>query len=260
MRRREFITLLGGAAAAWPLAASAQRPAMPVIGYLSARSPTDVQYLLTAFQQGLSEAGYVEGRNVALEYRFAHNDSNRLPELAADLVSRRVNVIAAVNGIASAIVAKAATSTIPIVFAQGADPVALGLVASLNKPGGNVTGVTFLNNTLMPKLFQWLHELIPDPSIIAMLVNPTNASAEADTKAAYQAADTLGRKLVVVKPAPKASSMRSLEPSCNDGSKPFSLSRTPILTITRSRLPTSRPATHCQRSRQGVSSPRLAAS
>jgi putative ABC transport system substrate-binding protein len=122
-----------------------------------------------------------------------------LPALAADLVSHRVNVIAAVNATVSAIAAKAATSTIPIVFAHGADPVALGLVASLNKPGGNVTGVTFLNNTLMPKLFQWLHELIPDPGVIAMLVNPTNATAETDTKDVSRAADTLGRKLVVVK-------------------------------------------------------------
>ena len=172
MKRREFMALLGGAAA-WPLAASAQQPAMPVIGYLSARSPTDVGYLLAAFQRGLGELDYAEGRNVAFDYRWANNQIDQLPALAADLVRQQVSVIAAVNATASALAAKAATSTSPLVFAQGADPIALGLVASLKRPGSNVTGVTFLNNTLIPKQLEWLHELVPGPGVIALLMNPT---------------------------------------------------------------------------------------
>jgi len=196
--RRKFLATLGGAAAAWPLAASAQQPAMPVIGYLSARSPTDVGYLLAAFQRGLGELDYAEGRNVAFDYRWANNQIDQLPALAADLVRQQVSVIAAVNATASALAAKAATSTIPIVFAQGADPIALGLVASLKRPGSNVTGVTFLNNTLIPKQLEWLHELVPSPGVIALLMNPTNAAATLGMKDAYRAADVLGRKLIVV--------------------------------------------------------------
>jgi len=197
MRRRDFIKGISGSAAIWPLAARAQQSAMPVVGYLSARSPTDVGYLLVAFQRGLGEVGYAEGRNVAFEYRWANNHVDQLPALATQLVQKRVSVIAAVNATASALAAKAATSTIPIVFVQGADPITLGLVTSLNKPSANVTGVTFLNNTLIPKQLEWLCEFIPSPGVIALLRNPTNADI-AEIKDAHLAADALGRKLIVV--------------------------------------------------------------
>jgi putative ABC transport system substrate-binding protein len=174
MRRRDFTMLLGGAAA-WPLAARAQQ-AIPVIGFLSARTPQSDADLLAAFRQGLGEAGYVENKNVAIQYRFADGQYEQLPAMAADLVSRQVTVIISAGFTQSA--AREATATIPIVFASAADPVKIGLVASLNRPGGNLTGVTNLNVVVVPKLLELLHELVPTATIIGLLVNPTDSGAE----------------------------------------------------------------------------------
>jgi ABC-type uncharacterized transport system substrate-binding protein len=172
MRRREFITLLGGAAAAWPLAVRAQQAAMPVIGFMSGRSPEDSSYLVAAFRQGLSEGGFVEGRNVAIEFRWAGGEYERLPSLAAELVGRQVSILVAVGGDNSAAAAKHATSTIPIVFGMGGDPIRAGLVHSLNRPDGNATGFTLLTNQLEPKRVGLMHELLPSASLLGALLNP----------------------------------------------------------------------------------------
>jgi putative ABC transport system substrate-binding protein len=179
MRRREFITLLGGTAA-WPVAARAQQPVLPVIGYFSGRSPVTDMPMLSAFRQGLAETGHVEDRNVAIEFRWAEGRYDRLPELAGDLVRRKVAVIVTSGGEATAQAAKVATSTIPIVFNTGGDPVEAGLVASFNRPGGNLTGVSSITNTLMPKQFGLLSELVPKAVLIGVLVNPENLGAMAE--------------------------------------------------------------------------------
>jgi putative tryptophan/tyrosine transport system substrate-binding protein len=197
--RREFITLLGGAAVAWPFAAGAQQPAIPVIGFLSGGEPQSFAPYVAAFRKGLNETGYVDGQNAAIEYRWAEGHYDQLTALAADLVRRRVAVIMASGGLRSARAAKAATETIPIIYTGGGDPVRLGLVASLNRPGGNVTGVNFLVNELGAKRLELLQELVPKVTVIAFLVNPRNPNAEPEMSDMQGAARALGKQALVLK-------------------------------------------------------------
>jgi len=193
MRRRELITLLGGAAVAWPMTARAQLPAMPVIGYLSTGSRESDLSNLAAFRRGLGEIGYVEGQNVTIEYRWAESRNDRLSAMADDLVRRPVTAIAAIGGTPTALAAKAATSAIPVVFYVGIDPVEFGLVASLNRPGANMTGV--VSHELVAKRIEVLHELVPKAAVVAVLVNPTNSYTESETRAAHEGARSLGLRL-----------------------------------------------------------------
>jgi ABC-type uncharacterized transport system substrate-binding protein len=199
MQRREFIRLLGGAALAWPVAAHAQQPAMPVIGFLNARSPEEAAHLVASFRQGLSETGYVEGRNVTMEYRWAHGRYGQLPALATELVRQPVNVIATTGGEPTALAAKNATSTIPIVFSAGGDPIKAGLVASLNRPGGNVTGVNQYADVLQGKRLGLLHELVPQANVIGVLMNPNFPPAEQQVRDAQVAARAMGLQIYVMR-------------------------------------------------------------
>jgi len=194
--RRELIAALGGAAAAWPRAARAQQPAMPVVGFMSARSANDSTRVVAAFRQGLAEMNYVEGRTVAIEFRWAEGQLDRLPALARELVAHPVAVIAAVGG--SDLAAKAATTTIPIIFGTGDDPVAKGVLTSLNRPGGNITGATFVTSALGAKRLGLLRDLVPGVEVIALLVNPNTAAGQSQTRDVQDAARALGQRLVVL--------------------------------------------------------------
>ena len=198
MKRREFITLIGGAVAAWPVAARAQQAAMPVIGFLNTLGQNDAPNLAAAFRRGLGETGYVEARNAAIEYRFAENQHDRLPTLAADLVGRKVNVIAATGGGAAVLAAMAATKTIPIVFTTGGDPVHEGYVRSLNRPGGNVTGVSWFAALIASKGLGLLHELVPNATLIALLTNPKLPESARIPTDALEAARGLSRQVLLL--------------------------------------------------------------
>ena len=211
LKRREFITLVGGALAAWPRAARSQQPAMPVIGYLSSRSPADSTHIIAAFHKGLGEAGFTEGRNVVIESHFAESQLDRLPALTADLIHRGVNVLVATGGTSSVVAAPkpVVPRATPMIFAMGGDPVKLGVVDSLARPGANVTGIAFLVNGLTAKHLQLLLELAPKARVIGFLASPSDPNYASDTQQAREAARTLGHELVIV----NADTESGLEPA-----------------------------------------------
>jgi len=198
MKRREFISLLGGATVAWPLAARAQQSVLPVIGFLSSRSPSESASVVAAFRQGLKEAGSIEGQNVAIEFRWAEGQYDRLPALATELVGRQVAVIAAVGDVVSALAAKGAAPTIPIVFVIGGDPVRFGLVTSINRPGGNITGVSLISPAIGSKRLELLHKLVPNAAVIGLLMYPDSPHAEPERKDVEEAGRAIGQQIVVV--------------------------------------------------------------
>ena len=215
MRRRDFIKAVAGSSVAWSLVARAQQPATPVVGFLRSVSLADAADLVAAFRQGLKETGYIEGQNVVIELRSAEGHLDRLPALVGDLIHRPVAVI--VGNLNAALAAKAATTTIPIIFASGSDPVRDGLVASLNRPGGNVTGVMFLESGLGAKRLDLLRQLVPKATVIAMLVNPGSVETEEERRDVQGAAQRLGQQLIISMPASTAISRHPLQRSCNAG-------------------------------------------
>jgi putative ABC transport system substrate-binding protein len=236
MRRREFITLLGGAAAGWPLAARAQQPAMPVIGFLNGASPTVLAYRVAAFREGLAEMGYVEDQNVKIEYRWGQGQYDRLPELATDLVRHRVAAIAATGGLPSVRAAKTATSGIPIVFTFEGDPVEFGLVASLNRPGGNVTGITMISSLIVPKRIGLLRDLIPGVKTIAVLMNSTSPANKAEVAAAEQTARTLGWQVGVLSASGKGDFDAAFQPLTRERADALLVCTDPIFESQRDQI------------------------
>jgi len=234
-RRREFISLLGGAAVAWPLAARAQPTAMPVIGVLGPGSAESNAFRVTPFRQGLNESGYVLGQNLMVEFRWAESQYDRLPALAADLAQRQVAVIVTIANVAS-LAAKAATTTIPIVFTAGADPVQLGLVASLNRPGGNATGVTFFTTSLEPKKLELLRELVPAATVIALLINSTGPNAETTLRSVRAAADALGLQIQVVNASSAREFDAAIATAVGQGARALFVGADPLFTDERDKL------------------------
>jgi putative ABC transport system substrate-binding protein len=236
MRRREFITLLGGAAVVWPLVAHAQQASLPVVGVLGGQTAAEWRPFVAAFNDGLKEFGYVDGQNVAVEFRWAEGDYARLPALAAELVRRQVAVIAAIGGTNSAFAAKAATAEIPIIFLTGRDPVELGLVESLNRPSGNLTGVSLLNDALTTKRLELLRELVPNAATVAFLINPGNRNHQSNARTLEAAARTGGQQLVVL----GAAADRDLEPAfsalARDRAEGLIVAADPFLDSQRERL------------------------
>jgi putative ABC transport system substrate-binding protein len=257
MKRREFISLLGGAAAAWPLAARAQQPAMPVIGFLHTTSPSGWTPYVSTFRDGLKEAGYVEGQNITIEYRWAEGQYDRLPALVADLVDRKVAVIAANSP--SALAAKAATTTIPIVFQSGSDPVQLGLVASLNRPGGNVTGVSFFATALEARRLDLLHQLIPQATVIGLLVNPNFPGSAFQLRDVQDAARTLRHPIHVLNASTSNESTRRSLPSPNSASTRSSSRAIHSSSPSHTKSSHLRHATRCPRFTHSANTSRAAA-
>ena len=257
IRRRKFLAALLGGAAAWPLAARAQQAAVPVIGFLYGASPDPVARRLRAFRQGLKDSGYVEGENVAIEYRWAESQFDRLAEMVADLIRRQVTVIAALNTVA-AVAAKAASTTIPIVFSSGEDPVRLGLVASLARPGGNATGINNFIGEVTAKRLGLLHELVPTANRVGVLVNPADVLTETALRDVQPAARAIGLQIQVVKPAPAAKLTRLSRPLCASRSTPSSSVPEESFPTGASTLPTRRCAMEFLRPIPSVSFPRSA--
>jgi ABC-type uncharacterized transport system substrate-binding protein len=236
MRRREFVTLLGGTAAAWPLAVRAQQPATQVVGYLANATPAGFAHFLAAFRRGLGEVGYTEGQNVTIEYRWAEGQHDRLPGLVADLIGRRVAVIMATGGDAPARAAKAATTTIPIVFTGGSDPVRAGLVASLSRPGGNATGVINISTELTAKRLRVFRELVPKAELIAVLFNPASPDADGQVKEIQQVASTLGQRIDILNASSERDFDAVFEAIIERRSGALFVSGDPLFTSRRARL------------------------